>query len=209
MKEHKTIERLIIYRLLLEHKLQEGVRYIFSHQIAEKTGNTAAQVRRDLMKVGVSGHAKLGYDVNELIKGIQTITQSKDGISFVVVGAGNLGKAILNYFSKLFPNFVAVACFDIDPDKMNHMISGVYCYPLDQFLTVAANKKVHLGIIAVPPQGAQEAANLMTQTGIKGIVNFSSTSIKVPKGVFIESIDIRIMLEKVAYFASTAHLKRS
>jgi len=203
MKQHKTIERLIIYRLLLENEIQAGVRHIFSHQIAEKTGNTAAQVRRDLMKVGVAGHAKMGYDVAELISGIQTITESKNGISFVVIGAGNLGKAILNYFSKLFPHFVAVACFDIDPDKINHMISGVYCYPLEKFSKVVDKKHIHLGIIAVPPQGAQEAANLMIQGNIKGIVNFSSTPIKVPKNVFIENMDIRITLEKVAYFAST------
>jgi len=201
MKEHKSLERLIIYRLLLENEYQDGMRHIFSHQIAEKTGNSAAQIRRDLMQVKVNGNAKNGYEIKELIDAIKAISEPKNGISFVVVGAGNLGRAILNYFSKLFPQFIAIACFDIDPEKINHMICGVYCYPLDQFSKVVSTKTVQIGIIAVPPQGAQVVATEMANSGIKGIVNFSSTPIKAPKDVFIENMDIRIIFEKAAYFA--------
>ncbi|MCX7725852.1 MAG: hypothetical protein N2053_03270, partial [Chitinispirillaceae bacterium] len=84
----RTIERIIIYRIILEQVSTKGTTHIFSRELAELAGNTAAQVRRDLMVVGYNGNPQKGYDVNELLTKIRELLEPKDGISMILVGVG-------------------------------------------------------------------------------------------------------------------------
>ena len=197
----KTIERLILYRLLLENLEQQGTANTFSNQLADLSGNTSAQVRRDLMTVGYLGNPRHGYKISELLNGIRTLLEPKQGISMVVVGIGNLGRAILGYFYPLKPKFNLVAAFDNDEHKVNRVISGCRTYPVNQIASVLSGTIIDLGIISVPADQAQGTANLLIRTGIKGLVNFSPAPVKVSGNVYLENMHMTMTFEKVVYFS--------
>jgi len=200
----KTIERLILYRLLLERLELQGTTNVFSNQLAEMSGNTSAQVRRDLMTVGYLGNPRHGYKISELLKAIRALLEPQQGISMVVIGIGNLGRAILGYFYPLKPKFNLVAAFDNDEHKVNRVISGCRTYPVHQIGTVLSGTVIDLGIITVPAEHAQVAADVLVRAGIKGLVNFSAAPVKVPEDVTIENMHMTMTFEKVVYFSRLA-----
>jgi redox-sensing transcriptional repressor len=200
MTPEKTLERFIIYRLILSNPNIQGQENIFSSQIAKLTGNTSTQVRRDLMVLGVQGHSKNGYSVREIIESIQRVLEPEEGIPMVLTGIGNLGRAILGYFATMKPRFNLLAAFDKDPDKVNRVIAGCHCYPLEKISEVLTDKKVEVGIIAVPSSASQSAADALVKAGVKGLVHFDTAPIIVPKGVYLENMRMNLLLEKVAFF---------
>jgi len=204
LTSQKTIERLILYRLLLEQLELQGTANVYSNQLAELSGNTSAQVRRDLMTVGYLGNPRHGYKISELLKGIKALLEPQQGIAMVVIGIGNLGRAILGYFYPLKPKFNLVAAFDNDEHKINRVISGCRTYPVHQISTVLSGTTIDLGIITVPADQAQAAANVLIRAGIKGLVNFSPAPVKVPEDVFIENMHMTMTFEKVVYFSRLA-----
>lgn len=197
----KTIGRLSLYRRLLNVLQAEGVRSVFSHQLANMAGCTAAQVRRDLMAVGYSGSPSAGYDVSRLLESIRDFLDVPGGQAVALVGVGNLGKALLAYFSGRRPNLQVVAAFDSDPYKANRVIHGCRCYPVESLADVVAGKDIQVAILAVPASAAQAVAETLVRAGVRGIVNFAPVRLRVPEGVYVEDIDMSISLEKVAYFA--------
>jgi redox-sensing transcriptional repressor len=197
----KISERLIIYKFILQrHKSKNNIN-IFSHQIAEITGNTASQVRRDLMDVGYSGNQKTGYNIDNLISVIQEIIAPNHTINLVIIGVGNLGKAILRYYSDLSPKYSIVACFDTNKDLIGQYIFHSKCYHINELINIVKNNEVNTGIITVPAAEAQNAADKLIESGIKGIINFAPVRIKTPEDIYIEQIDFSIAVEKVTYFA--------
>ncbi len=201
MESQKTIERLIVYKILLEKLLGKGSDNIYSHQLADLSRFTAAQVRRDLMAVGYTGNPKKGYCVSSLLQSIKTHIEPESGVTMVVVGLGNLGKAILKYFSATKKHLTIVAAFDVDEEKINREVAGCYCYHISEIGKVIQKNNVQVGAITVPASKAQKAADLLIIAGVKGIVNFAPTRIKVPQWVYIEYSDITLTFEKAAYFS--------
>ena len=197
----KSIGRLSLYRRLLNVLQGEGVRNIYSHQLAVMAGCTAAQVRRDLMAVGYSGSPTHGYEVTRLIESIREFLDAPGGQGVAIVGVGNLGKAILSYFAGRRPNLQIVAAFDSDPYKVNRVIHGCRCYSMENLPDVARGQTIRLAIITVPAQAAQGVADALVQAGIRGILNFAPVRLRVPPHVHVEDIDMTVSLEKVAYFA--------
>ncbi|MBN2545237.1 MAG: redox-sensing transcriptional repressor Rex [Spirochaetes bacterium] len=201
MTSKKTVERLIIYKTLLEKFKNSGNEYIYSHQLAELSDSTASLVRRDLMEVGYSGNQKIGYKIIELIDAIQSFIMPSKTINIILVGVGNLGKAILRYYSELAFKYTIVACFDIDKEKIGEFISHAKCYHIDDMKKIAENTDIHLAIITVPAGEAQEVADKITSAGIKGIINFAPIRIKTAESIYVEHIDFSNVVEKVSYFA--------
>lgn len=201
MVSQKTIGRLSLYRRLLQGLATKGVRNIYSHQMAGIAGSTAAQVRRDWMAIGYNGSPTHGYEVGELIESISKFLDSPLEQRVALVGVGNLGRAILIHFSGRRANLNIVAAFDSDPHKVNRVIHGCRCYSVDQLTSVAKEAGIAVGVVAVPASEAQGVAEKMVAAGIKGILNFAPSPLKVPPGVFVEDIDMMMSLEKVAYFA--------
>jgi redox-sensing transcriptional repressor len=198
----KTIERLILYKRLLQDHLSKGEKFLYSYQLAELAHNTSAQVRRDLMAIGFTGKAGKGYSAEELISRISFVLEEGQDVKTVLVGIGNLGRAILSYFIYKHPGLEIVAAFDADPTKTDRVIAGCRCYHIRDFDAKVKELGAALGIITVPANNAQEAADLMAAAGIKGIINFAPVPLKLPDDVFSERIDITMALEKIAYFAS-------
>jgi len=197
----RTIGRLSLYRRLLHVLQAEGVRNIYSHQLATLAGCSAAQVRRDLMVAGASGSATHGYEVARLIESLREFLDAPGGQGVALVGVGNLGKAILSYFAGRRPNLQIVAAFDSDPYKVNRVIHGCRCYSMENLYEVCQGQGIRLAIITVPAQAAQAVADALVKGGVRGILNFAPVRLRVPLHVHVEDIDMTVSLEKVAYFA--------
>lgn len=205
----KTIGRLSMYRRLLASLLGEGAQYVYSHQLAHKAGVTAAQVRRDMMAVGYSGSPTKGYDVRELAESIGHFLDCPDGQSVALVGIGNLGRAILSYFAGgRRPHLSIVAAFDKDPYKVNRVVLGCRCYPMEDLVPVIQDKGIRVGVITVPAGEAQPVADTLIRAGIKGILNFAPVPIRAGSQIYVEDIDMAMSLEKVAFFARKGSLEK-
>lgn len=197
----RTIGRLSLYRRLLYNLLSQNVDRIYSHDLALMAGRTAAQVRRDIMAVGYSGSPNRGYDIHELVVSIGLFLDNPAGMGAALVGIGNLGRAVLDFFSGRRPKLSIVAAFDVDPKKTLRIISECPCYHLDLLRNVVQDKNIRIGIITVPAHAAQSVAQKMVESGICGILNFAPIPLRVPRNVYVEDNDITMSLEKVAFFA--------
>jgi redox-sensing transcriptional repressor len=196
----KTVERLSEYRRTLLECLNEKRSFIFSHDLAARLHITAVQVRRDLMLIGYSSVLRKGYDVRELIDTIGKIIDSDESVNVAVIGIGNLGRAVADYFRGKRSKLNLVASFDNDPQKVNKVISRVKCYPYADCEKIIKELDIRIAILTVPPEFAKEIAAEVVRFGIKGILNFTTIPLNVPSGVYLEEYDMITSIEKVAYF---------
>lgn len=196
----KTVERLSAYRRTLLNCLSKGKTNIFSHELAHIHNITAVQVRRDIMFIGYSSSQKKGYDIKELTEVISRTLDNTKGQNVAVVGMGNLGKAITGYFVGKRPKLKIVAAFDNDPEKVNRVIAGIRCYPINDISTIVKELNITIVLLMVPQEAASEVAEKLVISGIKGILNFTSAPLNISPNVFIEEYDMITSLEKVAYF---------
>lgn len=197
---HKTIERLSQYRRALLICLDQGQTHIYSHEIAKIQHITAVQVRRDLMLIGYTGTLRKGYNVSELIDLIGSIIDDDEGIRVAIVGMGNLGRALINYFSGKRSRLSISASFDTNPDKIGRTMSGVPCYSLEDMNEIIARENIKIGIMTVPAAAALTVAEKLVKAGIKGILNYTPKPVYVPKDVYLEEYDMITSLEKVAFY---------
>ncbi len=196
----RTVERISAYRRTLLNCLSNGKTHIFSHELAQLHHNTAVQVRRDIMFIGYSSMQRKGYDVSDLIDVIGEILDSKDGLNVAVIGMGNLGRAVTTYFIGKRSKLHIIAAFDVDPNKIDRVISGVKCYSLNQLQEIVQEKNISVGIITVPSDQAREVAENLYMAGAKGMLNFTTVPLNVSPDVYIDEYDMVTSLEKVAYF---------
>ncbi len=203
----RTVERFFRYCQFLHTKSEAGSEYVFSHELAAAVGVSPEQVRRDLMTFKLKGTPQRGYPINEFLAELYAHLESSSLTKMVLVGVGNLGKAILSYFLKRRPNLSIVAAFDQDPEKIDRVYSGCQVYHIGQLEKFISREKAAVGIITVPASDAQEAADALVRAGIKGIVNFAPAQLKLPPGVFLDQIDITLSIEKTAYFARKINLR--
>lgn len=197
----KTIGRLSLYRRLLLQLAADGVKYIYSHDLAAEAGVSAAQVRRDIMYIGYSGNPNRGYDAQELIQSIGNFFDAPDVQNIAIVGVGNLGRAIMAYFTGRREKLHIAAVFDSDPDKYGRVIHGYRCYDVEMLPQVANELNITIGAICVPAAVAQKVADKLVLAGIGGILNFAPVPLHVPSDIYVENIDMTMAMEKVAYFA--------
>jgi redox-sensing transcriptional repressor len=204
----KTIGRLSLYRRLLSSLQSDAVSHVHSHQLAALAGGTAAQVRRDMMAVGYTGSPKTGYDVCELAQSIAEFLDAPQGQGVALIGVGNLGRAILAYFSGRRPHLSILAAFDADAYKVNRVIHGCHCYPMQEMPEIIAAQNIRTAILAVPAAEAQTVAQTLVRAGVRGILNFAPMRLRLPKDVYVEDIDMTMSLEKVAYFSRKGRIQK-
>lgn len=196
----KTVGRLSEYRRTLLNCLAQGKTHIFSHELAQLHNITAVQVRRDIMFIGYSSMQRKGYDVSELIAVIGKIIDSEEPLNVAIIGIGNLGRAITHYFMGKRSKLNIVAAFDIDPAKIDRVVSGVKCYAVQSFPEMAEKLNISIALLTVPADTAVETTEQLIMGGVKGILNFTTVPLNVPSNVYLEEYDMITSLEKVAYF---------
>lgn len=197
----KVIERLSVYRRVLAEIWQDGARNLFSHQLAELTGVTAAQIRRDLMTIGFSGSPSRGYEVAGLRAKIAEFLDDPAGQAVALIGVGHLGQAVIAFFNGRRRNLQIVAGFDVNPAKVDRVILGCRCYAMDALPEVLERDGIKVAILAVPGDQAQRVALQLVRHGVRGILNFAPERLRVPEYVSVENVDITVALERIAFFA--------
>jgi redox-sensing transcriptional repressor len=197
---HRTVGRLSLYRRILRD-LPANQSNIYSHDLASKARVTAAQVRRDLMVVGYTGTPARGYSVEQLRAHIEGFLFPTYMQKVALAGVGNIGRAVLAFFSARRPTLKIVASFEKNPDKFNRLIAGCPCHPIENADQTIRELGITIGIIAVPAEEAQYVADLFVAAGIRGILNFARAALRTPPEVYVENIDLAVSMDKVAYYA--------
>lgn len=195
-----TVGRLSLYSRHLKEAHEKGITTVSSQNIANAIGVTPAQVRKDLAYFGDFGTRGVGYNSSELYNYIMKILGLSKRWSVAIIGAGNLGKALSLYKGFAERNLDVKCIFDNDPKKVGKKISNITIYPVDSLEEKVKEYDIKLGIIAVPADAAQEAADKLVSAGIKGIINFAPANITVEDDVMLRKVDLAVQLEYLTYY---------
>lgn len=205
MRYHKipdeTVRRLPVYLRGLLSLSQESVVNISSEKLAAYLGVNSWQIRKDFSYFGSFGKRGIGYNISNLIGQIKKILRLNVTNRAALVGFGNLGAAVFAYHGFANFNFEIAAVFDRDKKKIGKKISGLIVEDISK-LGSLKRRGIHFAILVVPENAAQEMADSLVEAGIKGILNFSPSHIKVPKKVKVVSIDISMDLACLPYYAT-------
>jgi len=195
-----VVGRLPIYFRYLTELAQMGVDKVSSAQLGEALDFTAAQIRSDLSYFGSFGQQGYGYNVAELLQQVRQILGMSRKYSLVLVGAGNVGKAIGSYGWFRAEGFVIDAIFDIDPHLIGNIHGGCAIRHVDELPQYLANRPADIGVIATPKEAAQNICDLLVAGGVKGIWNFSPAHLDVPDDVIVENIHLTDSLLRLSFW---------
>ncbi|MFQ5889075.1 MAG: redox-sensing transcriptional repressor Rex, partial [Gemmatimonadota bacterium] len=189
-----TIRRLSLYLRLLRELEAGGRELVSSHELAERSGTTSAQVRKDLSLFGSFGKRGRGYTVAELQRTLESILGLRRRWRVALVGVGKIGSALLGYRDLERRGFDIIAAFDRDPAKVGRVFNGVEVSPLEELESVLRARAVDIAIIATPPEAAQPTAARLCRAGVSGILNFAPVKIEAPSGVSVRTMDVALEL---------------
>ena len=189
-----TISRLPVYQRIVEGWQRRGEVNIDSRQISELAGVTATTVRRDLAGLGSLGTRGSGYEVNVLVERISEALGHDRSYQVVVVGVGNLGRALVNSSSFLIRGANLVALYDTNPALVGTEIAGHVVRSMDEEMVSAT-----VGVICVPPEEAQAVADRLVAAQVHGLLNFAPVVLTVPLGTAVHYVDFSIELQILMY----------
>jgi redox-sensing transcriptional repressor len=205
-----VISRLSQYLKCIVQLKETGKRTVTSREISDSTGINSAEVRRDLIYFEIKGKRGVGFNIDELIKSFNKILGYDRAVHIALIGAGNLGKAILNYKMLDRFGFKIESVFDNNAAIIGKTVSGRTIRDIKEIESVIKDKNIDIAIIAVPPEEAQKVANTLVNAGIKVIMNYTSIPIKVPRKVKIETTDpIEKLLHTLYYLSHTGYAELS
>jgi len=195
-----TIERLpLYYRCLDKMDTFEEVEVVSSKDLGGKLDIPSTQVRKDLSYYGEFGRRGVGYNVNELKRSVGKILGVDRIWPAVLVGAGNLGRALVNYRSFAMMGFEITDILDNDLDKIGNVINEREVKSVQEIDQIVKEDDIKLGVIAVPSEAAQEVADEMVEAGIKAIWNFAPTRLYVPEDVDVKNEDLAVGIVSLIY----------
>ena len=204
-----TIRRLSRYSRYLDEMRVRGEETVTSTQLAAKCMANSGQVRKDLNYFGRFGTLGEGYHVKDLLSDIKRILGANKEWRMAVIGIGNLGSSLLAYKDFLKQNYKIVAAFDIDPPKVIGRVSQEFGKPVEILRTnrineVVKERKIDIGIITTPASEAQNAADMLVQAGVRGILNFAPAQITVPEGFVVKDVFFTTVLDSLIYLLSNS-----
>lgn len=203
MRYHKipdeTIRRLPLYLRGLQYLLDDGRHSVSSTELADFLHTSAAQIRKDFSYFGDFGTRGVGYNVETLIKQIRNILKLSNTSGAALIGAGNLGTALLAYPGFRTYGFEITAVFDNSDDKIGKKIGKAKVEDVAK-IDELKKRDIKLAIIAVPAEAAQDIADRVVGAGVNGILNFAPRFLSVPKKVKVITIDIAMELGRLPYY---------
>lgn len=194
-----TVRRLSLYLRLLQEVDALGQATISSDDLAERSGTTSAQVRKDLSVFGSFGKRGLGYLVGDLLHQLEQILGLDRTWKVALVGAGKIGSALISYRNFQERGFRIEAVFDSDPGKVGRKWGSRTILDDAQMDRVLAEDRIEIAIVAVPGEAAQDVVDRIVRTGVKAILNFAPVRLRVPEGVALRNVDMVVELEGLAY----------
>lgn len=195
-----TIMRLSTYSRVLNEALDRGEKIISSKGIANLTGVSPDQVRKDFAYFGEFGVRGIGYNIVELKYNISKIIGTDRNWRVAIVGLGHLGGSLVSYPGFLTRGFKMVGIFDVK--DIGEKYGDLYVEHIDDFEEIAKREKFDLGIIVVPREAAQGVADVMVKSGVKAILNFAPVMLDVPVGIELKNVDLSMFLEMLSYYMS-------
>lgn len=198
----KAIYRLSIYQRCLSKLHENGMETVSSSALAGAAGVKPAQLRKDLTYFGQFGTRGLGYYVEDLRTAIREVLGREQLQPVVMVGAGNLGVALLRYRGFEKEGFEVIAAFDAEPEVVIARGVSVPVHGHEEVVDFVVENGVKLAILCVPGGVAQEVANELVEAGVQGILNFSPTLLEVPEPVTVNNVDLALELENLSYFVT-------
>ena len=195
------ILRLSRYKNELYRLKELGFIKIFSEYLAEAVGVTSAQVRKDFSLFDISGNKRGGYTIDGLLDKLNSILGKNQIQKVVVVGAGNLGSALLKYKNFEKQGIRIEAAFDVDPAKSTHK-SGVPVLSMTELEPFVQKNEIKIAILCVPEIAAQPVSDAMVKAGIRGVLNFSSQQLKTPAHCIVTNVNLEVELENLIYFVN-------
>jgi redox-sensing transcriptional repressor len=199
-----AVRRLSLYLRQLEAFKRKDRRTISSKQLGESLGLTDAQVRKDLAYFGQFGHPGIGYRVDDLIAQVRRILGTDKTWNVLLVGAGNLGRALVAYKGFEKKGFRLAAIFDADPGKVGKKLTNFTIQALTELSSTVEKTGIRLAMIAVPADAAQDVADQLVSAGVRGILNFAPASISVPPDVGLTAVDLAIQLEQLSFLVNVS-----
>lgn len=194
-----VVKRLPIYRRYLEDLMKNDVERISSNELSSLIGFTASQIRQDLNNFGGFGQQGYGYNIKGLYKEINTILGLDREYKMVIVGTGNLGQALANYSKYHKSGFPVVGMFDINPKIIGLKINDIEVMDCDLLVDFLKENHVDIGIITTDKAAAQSVANKLVEGNVRGIWNFATIDLKVPKHIPVENVHVTDTLNVLAY----------
>ncbi|MDN5279547.1 MAG: redox-sensing transcriptional repressor [Clostridiales bacterium] len=182
-----TLRRLPLYYHYLKAVFEKGREHISCTHIGRDLDLDPVQIRKDLSFTGIRGLPKVGYQIEALLGAIEEFFGYNRVDEAFLVGVGNLGRALLGYEGFSRYGFKIVAAFDQNPDLVGSEIHQISVLPIEKFADLCRRMQIKIGVITVPEQQAQKVADIMVESGIKGIWNFAPVALKVPEEVVVEN----------------------
>jgi len=195
-----VINRLPLYLRMLEFMQKEGKTITSSQELGERLGLSSAQIRKDLSYFGEFGKQGTGYNIEYLQKMLRQILHVDRAWDVVIIGAGDLGRALVHYQGFAEQGFNLVAIFDNAPAKIGMPVGRLIVQDIAGLPEVVREKKIEMAVLAVPAEAAQKVANQLCELGIRAILNYAPITLTVPSNVRVYYIDPVVGLQSMAYY---------
>ncbi|MBW3664823.1 MAG: redox-sensing transcriptional repressor Rex [Actinobacteria bacterium] len=195
-----TVDRLPLYLEVLADLVDSGVETIASGPLAEAAGVNSAIVRKDLSYLGTFGTRGVGYPARDLADAIIDVLGLAEERRVVIVGVGNLGRALASYDGFGKRGFHVAALVDADPEKVGTIVGGCVVQALSDLRRVVRREGISIGILATPAIAAQAVADDLVESGVTAILNFAPTRVEVPAGTSIRRVDLSTELQILSFY---------
>jgi len=196
-----TVARLPVYLRTLYALADRGIATVSSEELASAAGVNSAKLRKDLSHLGSYGTRGVGYDVDYLVYQVSRELGLTQDWPVVIVGAGNLGRALTNYGGFASRGFRVAALLDSDPAVVGSVIAGHVVRNAGGIESVVTRHEVAIGVIATPAGSAQDVCDRLVAAGVTSILNFAPVVLSVPSGVDVRKVDLSIELQILAFHA--------
>lgn len=202
--EEREISQAVIGRLpryfrYLGELKDEGVERISSQDLSELMKVTASQIRQDFNNFGGFGQQGYGYNVEYLYTEIGKILGLDRQHNFIIVGAGNLGRALGNYINFERRGFILRGMFDQNPELVGQEVRGVQVLSMEKLDSFVRENDIDIAVLTIPKTGAVEVADRLVKNGIRAILNFAHVDLNVPDGIQVENVHLSDSLMKLSY----------
>lgn len=198
-----TIARLPVYHRVLVQFADSGVVTVSSDELATACGVSSAKLRKDLSHLGSYGTRGVGYDVRFLAYQIAREVGLTQPWNVVIVGAGNLGQALVAYKGFASRGFAVVGLLDVHPDVVGSMhgplAAPITVRPLADLEEIVRSDRAQIGVIATPAEAAQDVCDRLVAAGVRSILNFAPTVLSVPEDVEVREVDLAVELQILAF----------
>ena len=194
-----VIARLPRYLRYLGDLKDSGVERISSQELSRMMNVTASQIRQDFNNFGGFGQQGYGYNVEHLYAEISKLLGLSEKHHLVIIGAGNLGRAIANYMNFERRGFLFKGIFDRDPELCGKKIRDMEVQPMENLESFIKEQDIDIAVMTIPKTGAVEVAEILVKNGIKAIWNFAHVDLEVPKDVQVENVHLSDSLMKLSY----------